>query len=148
MMIPEEQVAQVLAAADIACFIYNEDTHSSSGALHLAMGLGKPVIASRIAKFQELGEVSDEILVNPRSIGELSRVLTRLLLDEPFQQYIKERVHSYAQKTAWPSVARQHALLYERLGSIQRRPFSQRTACDSRENRPMGYAHGISTALP
>ena len=29
MMIPEEQVAQVLAAADIACFIYNEDTHST-----------------------------------------------------------------------------------------------------------------------
>lgn len=115
VMIPEEQVPSVLAAADVACFVYDEDTHSSSGALHLAMGLGKPVIASRISNFQELAEVSDEVLVNPRSSGELCRLLTRLLLDQPFQLHVKKRVQSYAQRTAWPSVARQHMAIYHRL---------------------------------
>ncbi len=114
-MTPEEQVPQVLAAADVACFVYNEDTHSSSGALHLAMGQGKAVVASRIPKFQELAEVSDEILVNPRSVGELSRLLKRLLLDEPFRRSIEQRVRLYAQHTAWPSVARTQRAIYDRL---------------------------------
>jgi glycosyltransferase involved in cell wall biosynthesis len=128
MMVPEEHVPRVLAAADVACFIYDEDTHSSSGALHLAMGLGTPVVASRIPKFQELAEVSDEVLVNPRSTGELYRLLTRLLLDEPFRFYVKQRVRSYAQRTAWSSVARQHAVIYSRLVSVKRPAISR---CES-----------------
>ena len=109
------------------------------------MGLGKPVIASRIAKFQELGEVSDEILVNPRSIGELSGTHW-LLLDEPFQQYIKERVHLGAENSmAFRGTTARAALRAARIDSAP--SISQRTACDLRD-RPMGYAHGISTALP
>ena len=117
--LPEENVANLLGAADIACFVYNEDTRSSSGALHLAMGLSKVVIASRIPKFQELAEVSDEVLVNPLSVGELSRLLSRLLLDDQFQIEIKQKVESYARRTAWPSVAQQHWLLYAHLLSAQ-----------------------------
>lgn len=119
-MIPEEQVSHVLTAAEVACFVYNEDTHSSSGALHLAMGLGKAIVASRIPKFQELAEeVSDEILVNPRSAGELFQLLTRLLIDEPFRQYVKQRVWSYAQRTAWSCVAQQHRAIYDGLVSLR-----------------------------
>ena len=119
MLLPEEKVPQLLAAADVACFVYNEDTRSSSGALHLAMGLSKAVVASRIPKFQELSEVSDEILVNPLSARELSHLLSRLLLDEQFHLYIRQRVASYAQRTAWPSVAQQHWTLYNQLLSVQ-----------------------------
>ena len=114
-MVPEEQLPELLTAADITCFVYDEDTHSSSGALHLAMGLGKAVVASRTPKFHELTEVSDEILVNPRSCAELYEVLARLLLDKPFREYIEKRVRSYARRTAWIAVARKHRLLYERL---------------------------------
>lgn len=114
-LLPEDQVPQLLSAADVACFVYNEDTHSSSGALHLAMGLGKAVVASRIPKFQELAEVSNEILVNPSSTRELSQLLGRLLSDEKFHQYIKQRVAVYARQTAWSSVAQQHLTLYDQL---------------------------------
>lgn len=116
-MIPEKQVSHILTAADVACFVYNEDTHSSSGALHLAIGLGKAIVASRIPKFQELADVSDEILVNPKSVDELYQLLTRMLIDEPFRQYIRQRIWSYAQKTAWSCVAQQHRAIYERLAS-------------------------------
>ncbi len=114
-MIPEERVPELLAAADVACFVYNEDTRSSSGALHLAMGLGKAVVASRISKFQELSGVSDEVLVNPRSAGELCRVLIRLLTDQPFRRSIEHRIDQSARRTAWSNVARRHHTLYERL---------------------------------
>jgi hypothetical protein len=145
-MVPEEQVTTVLAAADIACFVYDEDTHSSSGALHLAMGLGKPVVASRIPKFQELAEVSDEVLVNPRSTGELHRLLTRLLLDEPFRLYIKQRVRSYAQRTAWSSVARQHATIYDRLLSPQRPAATPRLSLNRPADAGMNCNGGAYTA--
>ena len=147
-MVPEEQVPCVLAAADVGCFIYDEDTHSSSGALHLAMGLGKPVVASRIAKFQELAEVSDEVLVNPRSTGELYRLLTRLLLDEPFRLYIEQRVRSYAQRTAWSSVARQHTAIYDRLVSPQRPATSRRELFDGSADATRTCTGGAYTALP
>jgi glycosyltransferase involved in cell wall biosynthesis len=121
-LIPEEQVPKVLTAADIACFVYNEDTHSSSGALHLAMGLGKPIVASRIPKFHELSEVSDEILVNPTSVRELHQLLIRMLIDEPFRQYIKQRIQAYALRTSWSCVAQQHKATYDRLLSTIRQP--------------------------
>jgi glycosyltransferase involved in cell wall biosynthesis len=114
-LVTEEQVPQVLTAADIACFVYNEDTHSSSGALHLAMGLGKPIVASRISKFHELSSVSDEILVNPTSVRELYQLLTRMLVDEPFRQYVRQRIHLYALQTSWPHVAQQHKAIYGKL---------------------------------
>jgi 1,2-diacylglycerol 3-alpha-glucosyltransferase len=114
-MIPEAQMPTVLAAADVASFVYNEDTHCSSGAVHLAMGLGKPIVASRIPKFGELSEVSDEILVNPNSVRELHRLLRRILVDESFKQYIQQRVRLYAQRTSWSYVAERHKKVYDGL---------------------------------
>ena len=113
--VPEEQVPRLLAAADVACFVYNEDTYSSSGALHRAMGMGLPIIASRIPKFQELAEVSDEILVTPGSVGALSRLLVRTLHDDTFRSSIVHAVRRYARHTAWPVVALKHWSLYRRL---------------------------------
>ncbi len=111
----ENELTSLIAATDVACFVYNEDTHSSSGALHLAMGQGKAVIASRISKFQELSEVSDEILVNPHAVSELTALLKRLVLDDVFSSYVKERIRAYANKTAWPVVAREHVKSYQQL---------------------------------
>jgi glycosyltransferase involved in cell wall biosynthesis len=117
--IPEDKVSEVLGAADIITFAYNEDTRSSSGALHVALGLGKPVVASRIPKFEELSGVSDELLVNPQSVRELSALLIRLIRDQDFNKYVCNRVKLYAKQTAWPSVAKKHNLIYYKLAPVQ-----------------------------
>jgi glycosyltransferase involved in cell wall biosynthesis len=113
--LPEDKLECLIAASDVTCFVYNEDTHSSSGALHLAMGQGKALIASRISKFNELSEVSDEILINPTSVRELTALLKRLLLDKQFTNYIQNKVKLYAEKTAWDAVAQQHEQTYRHL---------------------------------
>ncbi len=111
----DENLSQVLSAADVCCFAYDEDTRSASGAVHLALGFDKPVVAARIPKFQEIGDVADELLVNPRSPRELSRLLVRLLTDERFRTAVQEDLRSLAVKTAWPGVAREHLRMYRHL---------------------------------
>jgi len=111
----EDKLECLIAASDVTCFVYNEDTHTSSAALHLAMGQGKALIASRISKFNELSEVSDEILINPNSVRELTALLKRLLLDKHFSNYIQNKVKLYAEKTAWHTVALQHEQTYRQL---------------------------------
>jgi glycosyltransferase involved in cell wall biosynthesis len=114
-MIPETEVKQVLGSADVVCLVYKEDTRSSSGVLHLAMGLGKAVAASRIPKFHELSEVADELLVSPWSVRELSSLIERLILDPSFRDAIEESIRDYAVKTAWPAVAETHLSAYKQL---------------------------------
>lgn len=114
-MIPETEVKQVLGAADVVCLVYKEDTRSSSGVLHLAMGLGKAVAASRIPKFHELSEVADELLVSPWSVRELSSLIERLILNRSFRNTIEKSIRDYAVKTAWSAVAETHLSAYERL---------------------------------
>ncbi len=130
-LLPEEKVPTLLSAADVACFVYDEDTHSSSGALHLAMGLGKAVVAARIPKFQELADVCDEILVNPRSVREASQLLNRLLVDESFHMYVKQKISSYAQLTAWSSIAQKHWAIYDQLFALQDSGIMYPTAHDT-----------------
>jgi glycosyltransferase involved in cell wall biosynthesis len=129
-MIPEREVKRVLGAADIVCMVYKEDTRSSSGVLHLAMGLGKAVVASRIPKFHELSEVADELLVSPWSVRELSSILERLILDHSFRNAIEKGIRDYALQTTWPAVAETHLAAYRRLLETQLKNYTFPTAIE------------------
>jgi glycosyltransferase involved in cell wall biosynthesis len=102
----------LLAAADVACFVYNEDTRSSSGALHRAVGCGVPVVASRIPKFAEVVEISDELLADARSPQQVARLLERLLSDSEFRSYARRRGNDFAAATSWDRVAQRHLSVY------------------------------------
>lgn len=134
-MITETEVEHVLGAADVVCLVYKEDTRSSSGVLHLAMGLGKAVVASRTPKFHELSEVADEVLVSPSSVRELYSILERLLLDKSFRSSIQQRVRDYAIKTSWFAVANTHMSVYKRLLGISNSSYDH-------VERALGRAEG------
>jgi glycosyltransferase involved in cell wall biosynthesis len=110
--VPDDQLVTLFAAADVACFVYEEDTRSSSGALHWAVGCGVPVIASRIAKFVEVSQISDELLVNPRSPSQVARLVVRILSDQAFRDDVLRRGRRFAEETSWQSVAHRHLELY------------------------------------
>jgi glycosyltransferase involved in cell wall biosynthesis len=116
----EERLRTVLAAADVVCFVYAEDTRASSGALHRAIGTGKAVVASRIPKFDEVRSISDELLVNPASASEIARLLHRLIADEPFRASIRRRVSEFARSTSWQEVGARHLQLYDAVDSAAR----------------------------
>ena len=110
--VPEAEVPVLLSAADVGCFVYREDTYSSSGALHRMLGSGKPIVASYIPKFHELRRIAPEILVDPDSPEEIARVLIRLLEDCSFRTLIARKALQFAEDTSWPLAANTHLDVY------------------------------------
>src|SRR5271157_121132 len=111
-VLPEAEVPVLLSAADVGCFVYHEDTYSSSGALHRMLGFGKPIVASRIPKFHELLRIAPEIQVDPDSPEEIARVLIRLLQDSSFSTLVASKARQFAAETSWPLVANAHLDAY------------------------------------
>ena len=115
--IAEEDVHVVFSAADCCCYLYYEENRSGSGTLHLALGSGKPIIASRIPKFEEelMENVSDEILCLPNNIEGIARIIVRIFKDERFTNQIVRSIREYALDTSWKEIAKRHLALYKRF---------------------------------
>jgi glycosyltransferase involved in cell wall biosynthesis len=115
--LPESRVPVLLSAADVGCFVYREDTYSSSGALHRMLAFGKPIVASRIPKFEELRRSAPEILVDPASPEQIARVMIRLLEDCAFRTQIANKALQLAAETSWPLVANAHIEVYHQAAA-------------------------------
>ena len=109
---PNEDVPFLLGAADIVLFPYFEEDRSASGSFHLAIGAQKPVIASRTPKFEELKNISDELLVLPGNSPGIAETVIRLFEDRVFNKYVVDRTGDYRMLTSWETVARRHIELY------------------------------------
>ncbi|MCD6240209.1 glycosyltransferase family 4 protein [Candidatus Bathyarchaeota archaeon] len=115
---PDEDVPYIFSACDIVLFPYYEEDRSSSGSLHLAIGAGKPVIASRIPKFEELKHISDELLVLPYNSEVIAKLALRIFKEPNFRDHIIGRTEAYRKLTSWENTARKHLELYSRLIEI------------------------------
>jgi glycosyltransferase involved in cell wall biosynthesis len=111
---PNEDVPYLLRAADIVLFPYYEEDRSASGSFHLAIGAQKPIIASRIPKFEELKNICDELLVLPHNSSGIAGIAIRLFEDQEFRQYVFDRTEAYRNLTSWQAVASQHLQLYKK----------------------------------
>ena len=111
---PNEDVPYLLRAADIVLFPYYEEDRSASGSFHLAIGAQKPIIASRIPKFEELKNICDELLVLPHNSSGIAGIAIRLFEDQEFRQYVFDRTEEYRNLTSWQAVASQHLQLYKK----------------------------------
>jgi len=111
---PNSDVPYLFGACDVVLFPYYEEDRSASGSLHLAIGAKKPVIASRIPKFEELRNICDELLVLPYNSSGIARIAIRLFEDPEFAEYVLERTSEYRKLTSWEAVASQHLELYRR----------------------------------
>lgn len=112
---PNEDVPYLFRACDVVLFPYYEEDRSSSGSLHLAIGAGKPVIASRIPKFEELKNICDELLVLPYNSQAIAKVALRLFKDRAFASHVRKRTNRYREETSWGASARKHLDLYETI---------------------------------
>ncbi len=114
--IPDEEIYLVFSSSDVVVFPYFQKWYSGSGALHLAMGSFKPTVVSRTIKFEEVPrEISDGLVFNPNDSAGLAKILVRLMADNNFRESIIEKVKSYALKTSWDEVAREHMEVYKSL---------------------------------
>ena len=111
---PNEDMPYLLRASDIVLFPYYEEDRSASGSFHLALGAKKPVIASRIPKFEELKNICDELLVLPYNSSGIAGIAIRIFEDQEFRQYVVSRTEEYRNLTSWRAVASQHLELYKK----------------------------------
>ena len=111
--IPHEDILHIIGVADIFMFPYVEEDRAVSGSFHLAIGADKPVIATRIPKFEELGDVCDELLVLPYNSSEIARLAIRLFKDEEFSCYVMNKIKILKDKTSWEIVAKMHLELFK-----------------------------------
>ncbi|HDH96688.1 MAG TPA: glycosyltransferase, partial [Proteobacteria bacterium] len=112
---PHQDMPDILASADVVLFPYCSEDRSASGAFHLALGAGKPTVAYRIPKFEELSEVCDELLVLPHNKKGLKRTIVRILTDDGFRTFATEQIERYAEKTSWKNIAKTHLDVYKSL---------------------------------
>ncbi|TET46511.1 glycosyltransferase [candidate division TA06 bacterium] len=112
---PNSDVPYLFGACDVVLFPYYEEDRSASGSFHLAIGAKKPVVASRIPKFEELGEICDELLVLPFNSSGIAKMVLRLRQDDEFHRYVTDRTEEYRNLTSWQAVAGQHLRLYNRV---------------------------------
>jgi len=114
--IPNDEIYLVFDSSDVVVFPYFQEWHSGSGGLHLAMGSFKPVVVSRIPKFEEVPrEISKELVFNSNDSSNLAKILIKLLVDNIFRENIIDIVKSYALTTSWDLIAKTHIQLYKTL---------------------------------
>lgn len=111
--VSHDDILYAIGAADIVIFPYVEEDRAVSGTFHLAIGADKPVIASRIPKFEELRDVCDELLVLPYNSSEIAKIVIRLFKDEEFKRYVLSKIRILKDKTSWEVVAKMHLELYK-----------------------------------
>jgi D-inositol-3-phosphate glycosyltransferase len=110
--VPDELVPAVYGAADVVALPYRQAYASVSGVVHQAAGMGRLMLCSRIAKFDEVQQqISHRLVVGERDLEGWARALERLLTDEPWGEELRRRVACFADATRWEVVGERHLQL-------------------------------------
>ncbi|MGA7743656.1 MAG: glycosyltransferase [Polyangia bacterium] len=114
--IPQDLVSTVYATADVVAMPYRQDYSSVSGVMHETAGMGKLMLCSRIAKFDEVELSIDRALTaDPNDREAWTETMVRLLCDEEWARQMKEKIRRFAELTSWENVGKLHGDLYQRL---------------------------------
>jgi len=111
--IPDERVAELYGASDVAVSARGDG--GTSGALILALSLGLPVVAASAPAYAELtGEGSAGWLFTPGDAGSLATML-RAAMDASDLADRAQRARECAGRLAWPEIAARTAALFRSL---------------------------------
>jgi glycosyltransferase involved in cell wall biosynthesis len=113
--IPEEEIPLLFAASDLILFPYAQGYGSASGALHLAMAAGRPVVCSRIPKFEEVEELAFHLTVPPHKPRLWSKAIGDLFDSSDSLFTARGLLAARAKATGWNTVAMQHLDVYRSL---------------------------------
>jgi len=113
--VAEEELSKIINKSDIIALLSQNNAFiESSGALARIADFEKPVICSRVPKFQsELTHNYDCIMVTPRDSVEIFNAIDLLLRERMFKNRIARNLKKKFSSRYWTDVAKQHAKLYE-----------------------------------
>ena len=105
----DRELFALIAGADCVILPYEQDYFSSSGILHLAVGMKKIVLVSSSPKFRELAK---EIPFCNVKNGNYLKHIEVLQNSPEIVIQLKEKMASFARNTSWPIVAKKTFSLY------------------------------------
>ncbi|MDZ8053667.1 MAG: glycosyltransferase [Aulosira sp. ZfuVER01] len=110
-----DQLRKYQYVTDFCLVPYAPDTIlSSSASITWALSSGKPVIASKIASFEELNEDNDCLhLFTPGCAEELAYKIQKLYENQELIQQLITNGLTYCQNNQWSKIAKSHIELYE-----------------------------------
>ena len=106
-----EEFREIIASSDVVVLPYLDVSQSGSGILHLSLGIGKPIIASKIGEFVELLK-GNALLVDPFDKNEL-RIAILKMKDQKLKQFYESRARELASKTSWTNISNEHLKIYQ-----------------------------------
>jgi len=109
--IPDERLPAAYGAMDVV--VYPSRYATESGALIMALGYGKAVLASNIEPFKEKEKVG--ALMTFKGVRDLTLKIKRLLKDEELRHKLEEGAKKYCEETSWGNIAKKHVALYEEV---------------------------------
>jgi DNA-binding NtrC family response regulator/glycosyltransferase involved in cell wall biosynthesis len=115
--VSQEELNEVLGAADIYITPYLKEEQSTSGTLAYAVGCGKAVISTPYLYAKELLAEGRGLLVPWRDPGAIAREVQGLLGDETQRLGLRQRAAAHGQTMSWPAVARSYRTCFERACS-------------------------------
>jgi glycosyltransferase involved in cell wall biosynthesis len=107
----EEEVNLYSLASDIILFDYSAKEHYSvSGAMHMTVGCGRPVICSDIRHFSDIE--NEKSCLKFKDTKGLEKCI-RMVLDNPNEEErLGMEARRYAENTSWEKVAQKHIQVY------------------------------------
>ena len=87
----KDEFLEIIADSDVVILPYLDVSQSGSGILHLSLGLGKPIIASKIGEFVELLR-GNALLVDPNDKIALRNAILKMKNSVPFQAISRRRL--------------------------------------------------------
>ena len=114
--VPDEITPYIYSASDVVAMPYKQAYSSASGVVHQAAGFSRPMLCSRISKFDEVAQgISDELLADFGDLDAWVESMTCLLTDDEHYLRMKKAVDDFATATSWENVAKTHLELYARV---------------------------------
>jgi len=109
--VPEEDLPALYGAVDLV--VYPSRYATESGALLMALGFGKAVVASDLPAFREKEERG--VLLTFSDTDDLAQKIRFLLDEESSRRSLEEGARRYAEENSWQRIAQRHLELYRDL---------------------------------
>jgi glycosyltransferase involved in cell wall biosynthesis len=118
----EEELIDMLQAADVYVTPYRNPQQITSGTLAYASGLGKPVVSTPYVHAVDLISEDRGFLVDFDDATAISEVVSTLLTDDSFREDMSENAFRHGRTMTWVSVVRRTVREFgDRLPQVARR---------------------------
>jgi len=113
--VPEEELINYLAAADIYITPYLNEAQITSGTLSYAVGAGAAVVSTPYWHAKELLTSERGRLFNFKDENGLASIVNELLESPEKLQAIKDNAYEYGIKLRWPAIGRNYLRLIKKV---------------------------------